>query len=374
MKTKWTESAIQGLKAQEAKDLAVELLQELQAKERAPITPGQVQLKELQYGLRIKEAEAEDNRRREAHAQRIKELEFQIEQERRQHAESVEQADRVRQQHAQLVEQVQAAQESLSIQLERATREHNVHVESLEAEYAKRKDLLEAEQAKRKASLEEDGARLEQQKAELVEAIEGLTDLKEIAEDVSQLRQEIELQKASHHRELERLDVEFDAASFEKSKRINQLKRDQDVETIELETQHRKQVMQRNMEAATKTFAEAGWTAVMQSEWDSLQSQLEQKRSQDELAAADIRREAERELKRAYNITTAELFDVTELYYRDKALTQECAACREQIGKMDVELARMRLHIEREPERIAKAIEAAKVHIQNNIEQATRSR
>ena len=37
----WTESDIQGLKAQEAKDLAIEFLQKLQAKDKGPISPGE---------------------------------------------------------------------------------------------------------------------------------------------------------------------------------------------------------------------------------------------------------------------------------------------------------------------------------------------
>ena len=73
---KWTEGDIQALKAHEAKNLAVELLQKLQAKDKTPISAGEVQLKELQYSLQLKEAEAEDNRQSEEHERRIKELEL----------------------------------------------------------------------------------------------------------------------------------------------------------------------------------------------------------------------------------------------------------------------------------------------------------
>ena len=89
----WTEPAIQALKAQEAKDLAIELLQKLESKDQAPITAGQVQLKELEYELRLKEAEAEDNRRREAHEASIKDLELNIEQEKSRQAEAKHDAD-----------------------------------------------------------------------------------------------------------------------------------------------------------------------------------------------------------------------------------------------------------------------------------------
>ena len=92
-----SESYIQGLKAQEAKDLCSELLQKLRDKERAPISPGELQ---------------------------IKELELQIEQQRSRQAEAESCAEQVRQEHARVVEQVESAQEALSIQFERATREH----------------------------------------------------------------------------------------------------------------------------------------------------------------------------------------------------------------------------------------------------------
>jgi hypothetical protein len=70
----WTENEIQGLKSQEAKDLAIELLQQLQEKECGPISPGEVQLQELQYELKLKEAEAEDTRLQEAHQLQVKQL------------------------------------------------------------------------------------------------------------------------------------------------------------------------------------------------------------------------------------------------------------------------------------------------------------
>lgn len=85
---KWTESEIQGLKAQEAKDLAVEFLQTLEAKDKGPLSPGEVQVKELEFELRLREAEIDDRRRRETHERHIKELELQIEQERTRSAEA----------------------------------------------------------------------------------------------------------------------------------------------------------------------------------------------------------------------------------------------------------------------------------------------
>ena len=355
----WTENEIQALKAQEAKDLAVELLHKLESRDRAPVTAGQVQLKELQYGLKIKEAEAEDNRQREAHQQRIKELELQIEQEKRKQSEAVQHADRAREEHAKLVEQVQAADESMSIQLERASREHQVKMETLEAEYAERNK-----------ELEEARARLEGEKAALLETIQDLTELSEIAADVSQLREEIASRKATQQRELERLDEQFEVAEYERNKKINHIRRDQELALAELETEHKKRVMQLDAEAATKILSAIGKVAVLKTDWDRLHQQLRDQHEQDEAALTEIRSSAEEDLKRAYNITTTEVFDVTKLFYSQQSLTQEAATMRERIGKLEAEITRMRQHVEREPERLASALEAAKVRIENTIEQA----
>jgi hypothetical protein len=359
---KWTESDIQALKAQEAKDLAVKLLRQLQGKDRAPITAGQVQLKELQYGLKIKEAEAEDNRSREAHEQRIKELELQIEQERRKQAEAEQNTDRVRREHAQLMEQVQDAKEALSIQLETATREHAVKMETLAAEYERQN-----------AALADERIGLEAEKVALIETIQRLTGLSEIAQDVEQLRTEIESRKTNQQRELAQLDDAFEQAEFAKHKQIGQLKRDQEIAIAELETRHKKQVMQLDTEAARTILAAVDMLAVSKAEWDDLQQQLQQQGQQDEATLESFRRQCEDDVKRSYNITSAEVFDVTELYYRHKSLVQEASAMREQLSKLEAEITRMRQHIEQEPVRIAKAVEAAKVHIQNKIEQGGRS-
>ena len=84
-----------------------------------------------------------------------------------------------------------------------------------------------------------------------------------------------------------------------------------------------------------------------------------------------IREQAREEFRRVYNITTSEPIDVTDLFYSHKTLVSEADAQRNQIEKQDQEIKRMREHIEQEPQRIAHAIEAAKVQIQNNIEQAS---
>ena len=140
MEMEWTESEIQSLKAQEAKDLAVELLHQLEAKEQGPISPAEVQIRELDFELRLREAEQEDRRRHEMHERQIKELELQIEQERTKCAAAENQADQVRASFASVIQRVEEADQSLSIQLDRATREHNLKLEQLEASYAARQD------------------------------------------------------------------------------------------------------------------------------------------------------------------------------------------------------------------------------------------
>ena len=74
----YTEAEIQALKSQEAKDLCIELLHKLEVRSEEPISAGEVQLQELQYELELKQAEADDNRQREAHLERIKGLELEI--------------------------------------------------------------------------------------------------------------------------------------------------------------------------------------------------------------------------------------------------------------------------------------------------------
>jgi hypothetical protein len=355
---KWTEADIQSLKAQEAKDLAVELLQKLQAKDKSPISAGEVQLKELQYTLHLKEAEAEDNRQREEHERKIKELELAIERERASFAQAARQADEVRAGHAALLEKVRASQESLSTQLERTTREHNLKVERLETEYA--------------AKAEELGRQLEtmeEQKSALQQEIADLTDLRELAEEVGRIREEIESRKKNSQHELAQLDEDFDAAAYDKSKRIKDLKRQQELDLAQLETQHKKDVMQENRKAAEEILGKLNMVAVPSDQWQRLQAAEQEDRERDAQELARIRAEAQSEIRKQLNITTSEVTDVTDLYYRHQAATREAEALRAQVEKLETEIRRMREHIEREPQRIAAAVEAAKVPVQNVIEQ-----
>lgn len=355
----WTEAEIQALKAQEAKDLAVELLQKLQAKDKAPISAGEVQLKELQYSLQLKEAEADDNRQREEHERKIKELELEIERERASFAQATRHADEVRASHAALLEKVRTSEESLSTLLERATREHNLKVERLESDFAAKAEDLGHQLEK-----------MEEQKAALQQEIAELTDLREMAEDVSRLREEIESRKKNSQHELAQLDEEFEAAAYEKTKRIKELKRQQELDLAQLETQHRKEVMQENRKAAEEILEKLNMVAVASDEWTRFQTSAQEARDRDEAELTRIRTEAQSELRKQYNITAPEVIDVTDLYYSHQAATREADALRAQVEKLESEIKRMREHIEREPQRIAAAVEAAKVPVQNVIEQS----
>lgn len=355
---KVTEAEIQGLKAQEAKDLAVALLQELKARERGFISPGEVQLKELEYELKLKEAEFEDKRQREAHERRMRELELQLELQRTQQAEAKSQADRVREEHARLVEQVDGATESLSVRLMRTTREYNLKLEKLETDYRMRMEQLSQEHAD-----------LDAQRSGLLEAIHELADVKEAAEEVGQLRETIESQRHSSQQELEQLEERAAALEFERTKKINETKRAQELAIMELESQHNKSVLQLNRQAADKILSQLDMQAVANDQWERMQQQFEQQTSIDDQQRTDLRERAREELRKEYNITMPEVIDVTRLFYREQNLADEVASLRGQVEKLEIEIRRMREHIEKEPQRIAAAVEAAKSNVQNYIEQ-----
>jgi hypothetical protein len=355
----WTENQIQGLKSQEAKDLAIELQQQLQEKDRAPISPGEVQLQELQYELKLKEAEAEDRRIREAHQLQVKQLELKIEQEKAHVAAAESRAEAVRAEHAALLDRVGTAEESLSVQLERARREHNLRVEQLQTEYQSQQGQLKDEIEQR-----------QQQKAQLVDDIAVLTDIQESAEELGRLREEIESRQKSNQQQLQQLDEEFESLEHEKTKRIKQLQRQQELELAQLETAHKKQLLQENRKAADAILASLGMVAVESQRWEELQQHQQQAQQLEESRLDAVRQEAREELKKEYHITHAEVIDVTDLFYRHQAAARELEALHRQVEKLEGEIQRMRQHIEKEPQRIATAVEAAKVHVQNTIEQS----
>jgi hypothetical protein len=360
---KISEADIQSLKAQEAKDLAIKLLGDLQAKDKGFISPGEVQLKELEYELMLREAEFEDQRQHEEHEERIRQLELQLEQQRTAQAQAKSHAQSIREAHARLVEQVESTTESLSMRLMRSTREYNLKLEKLEADYNAR-----AEDLKRELS------EMEAQRLHLQGDIYELAELQETAEEVGQLRQTLESRRHASQQELEQLEEQAAALQFERTKRINETKRSQELAILELQSQHNKSVVQLNRQTADKILEQLGLEAISREQRERLEQQSQQQSHLGEEQQESIRRQAREEVRKEYNITMPEVIDVTRLYYREQSLAEEVASLRGQVEKLETEIRRMREHIEQEPQRIAKAVEAAKSTVQNYIEQGGKSR
>lgn len=354
----WTAHEINSLRSQEAKDLAIELQERLLKKEKAPISAGEVQLQELEYELKLKDAESDDARHREQHAERLRELELQIEEEKRKHVEAEERAAVVRQEQAKLAEAVGKAEEALSIKLEKATRENNLKIETLDSDYNEKAKTLTKQREE-----------LEEQRNKLREEIASLAQLKDTAEEIKRLREEVESSLAANQRELVRLDEQFKTVEFERTQKINAVKRQQEIEISELETQHRKDVMQSNQQAARDILIKIGMMPVKKSEWEKMKKELDERQKRSEHEADELRTEAREAFLKEFNITTQEPMDVTALFYQKQALNTEAETLRRSVDKLECEIKRMREHIEQEPSRISAAVEAAKVNVSNNIEQ-----
>jgi len=353
-----SEAEIQALKAQEAKDLAIELLHKLEIKGKGLISAGEVQIKELEFEISLREAENEDNRLREAHDRQIKELELQIQQEKTRLAEAESQADLVRESFAQVVERVKVADLSLSTKLERATREHNLKVEQLESTFAARQEELSAQ-------LQE----LEQKRDAFRHEINQLTGLEADAQEVGRLLEEVERRKKESRNEHAQMEEQVAAAEFETTKKINEAKRSQELELAKLNAQHEKDVLQRNRQTAESILESLEMIALNKEEWQRMQQDLQTARNGIEHEATQIREDAHETLRREYNITRSEPLDVTDLYYREQAAQSEVDRLKVQTDKLEAEVRRMREHIEKEPQRISSAVEAAKTQVQNIIEQ-----
>jgi hypothetical protein len=353
----YTESEVQNLKAQEAKDYCIELMRRLSARTGGPISPGEVQLQELQFELSVKEAEAEDNRQREAHLERLKELELEIEREKAEAARAQKLADDRRERYAQIIGQVAQSQEKLSIQLDRATREHNVKLQMMQTEHDSRQAMLQAELQQ-----------LTERREALVAEIGKLVDLQSAAENVDRLRSEIEEKRVAAARQQKQLEDEIEAAQFEKEKEVKRIHREQELVLAELQATHRKQLLTVNMETLDALLKQLGLAKIDPRELEQLKQQSQANQAKSEQETQSIRQSAIADFKRQFNLNLAEPMDVTDLFYREKALHDDNQAYQQQIQKLEAEIARMRTHIESESSRVAKAIEAARTNIQNNIE------
>ncbi len=353
----YNESEVQSLKAQEAKDYCLELMQQMSAREGGPISPGEVQLQELQYELQLKEAEAEDNRQREAHVERMQELALEIEREKSEWARAERLADERRAVYAQVIEQVAQSQEKLSVQLDRATREHNVKLQ-----------LMQAERDAQSAQMMNELSELTERRDCLIAEIGKLADLNSAAEDVDGLRNEIEEKRLSATRQQMQLDEEIEAATFEKQKELKRIRREHELALAELKAEHRKLLLDAKGDALDAMLQELGVAKIAPAELAQLQQRAEERQHLSTEEVEAIQEAAVVDFKRQFNIGAADPLDVTELYYREKALHEDNQACHQQIQKLETEIARMRTHIESESSRVATAIEAARTNIQNNIE------
>ncbi len=353
----YNESEIQTLKAQEAKDLCVELLRKLEARASGPISAGEVQLQELQYELEIKQAEAEDNRQRESHLERIKELELEIERERGEFARAQKKSEEVRQRQVQVIEQVAQSQEKLSVALDRATREHQVKLQMMQAEHDSKREALNRELAE-----------LTERRDAFLEHLKKLGDLGNAVDDVERLQAEIEQKRFDALRQQKELADQMEETAFEKDKELKRINREHDLALAELQASHRKMMLDVKIEAADGLLKQLGYTRIDPTELEQLKQRAADTEIRSDQEIARIRQSAIDQFRKQFSINVDEPLDVTELFYHERALAEENRAYEQQIAKLETEIARMRSHIENESNRVAKAIEAARTNIQNNIE------
>jgi hypothetical protein len=266
-------------------------------------------------------------------------------------------ADDRRERYAKVIGQVAESQEKLSVQLDRATREHNVKLQMMQSEHDARRGQLQAE-------LEA----LTQQRDALIEQIGKLAELNSAAEDVDRLRSEIEEKRASAARHQKQLDDDIEAAAFEKEKELKCIRREHELTMAELDATHRKQLLDAKSETLDAMLKNLGLAKINPAELEQLNQQAAEHRSLVDEEVESIRQRAIGEFKRQFNVTAGEPLDVTDLFYREKALREDNQALEKHVQKLETEVARMRTHIESESSRVATAIEAARTNIQNNIE------
>ena len=210
---------------------------------------------------------------------------------------------------------------------------------------------------------------LEEQRDKLREEIASLSQLKETATEIKTLRDDIESSLSDNQRELVKLEEQFKSVEFEKLQKINAVRRQQEVEVSELETQHKKDVMQSNQQAARDILVKIGMMPVKKKDWEKMKKDLDERQQRSDEEAAELRSQARESFLKEFNITSQDSMDVTALFYNKQALDTEVQTLRGSTEKLESEIKRMREHIEQEPSRISAAVEAAKVNVSNNIEQ-----
>lgn len=261
-----------------------------------------------------------------------------------------------------MIAQVSQSQEKLSIQLERATREHAVKMQLMQSEYETLKQQLNDE-------INE----LTTQRTTLRDEITQLSELQGLAEEISGIRQDLEQQREGLEREQKQLQQQVEAANFEKQRELTARQREQEVELAELAAKHRKAVLELNKGALKELLETVGMEQIDPSELESLRARAEEQQTRTENEVQEIREEAIEQLKRKFSISSSEPLNVTELFYTSRSLQEECAQQEKQIEKLESEIARMRAHVESESARVAKAIEAARPNIENKIESGAKN-
>ena len=346
---KLTEPEIQSLKSQEAKDLCIELWNLLKAKQEGPISPGEVQLQELEFEIRLKEAEAADQRVREQAELKIKQLEWEIEKERVKQIEATKCADQVREGYATIIAHVRESEAKLSSDFQRMSREFEIKSEMMEKDFETRKSALEVELLT-----------LGEKKEGLLSEIEQLSEIKVDGEGIEALKLEINHQQEKFSRLEKELVEELENAKSNSVKDLQGVEREHEVELADLKAKHRKDILELNKEAASQLLQELGLAQVSIVEFNQLKQALNsnQKLSQDEKDS--IRDEAIESFRRQYNFTTSGELDVTELFYNYRSAQNELQQRETQITKLENEVARMRTHIEQESSRLSMAVEAAR--------------
>ena len=337
-------------------------MHQLDAKESDPISPGEVQLKELEFELQLKAAQAEDRRLREEHLERIKALELRIEEEKSAVEKQVKATEEKQAEFASVIKQVADSQEKLSVQLDRATREHAVKIQMMKSEF-------EATSSE----LQQDIASLQQKKDDLVLNISNLAGIEVDATEIDQLKEKLVDKKSSLERKEKTLDEEIESAVYEKQKTLKQIQREQEIELAELNTRHRKAILDINQETLDALLASLKLVSIPSFELEKLKREAAEHRQLEEQEKQQIEHEAVSNFKRSYNISFNEPIDVTELFYREKAMAEENQSLEATVKKLESELSRSRAHMELESERVAKAIEAARTHIENKIDSGAKN-
>ena len=108
---------------------------------------------------------------------------------------------------------------------------------------------------------------MEQRRDELLHEINQLAELDETTHELESLRDSIEARRTEKQQTCQQLDEELTDAQYEKTKKLNEIRREQELALVELETEHKKKVLELNEQAGTEILANLGKVAVDKTEW-----------------------------------------------------------------------------------------------------------